>query len=189
MFIKGKLCELHALQENDEEARSFTEAVNEGLTTKYMFTGSIPMRVVDCKEVWEKERKAGSVQFGIWVGRKRERQVGCDLRWVMDGEFIGTCGLYSHRDIYRSWEFRILIFEPTALGRGIGTEATKLTVKYAFDRLNAHRVWLGVHEGNKGAIRAYKKAGFKLEGRLKDELYTFGKYSDAIRMGMVKREA
>lgn len=170
--MRGKLCELHALEGNDYEASRFTSAVNAGFTTRHLLTGSIPMRQIDIKEVWERERKAGSVEFGIYTGSK----------------FIGTCGLYSHRDIYRSWEFRILIFDPSATGHGIGTEATRLTVNYGFKRLNAHRIWLGVNEDNKGAIKCYLKVGFTQEGRLRDELYCFGKYRDAIRMGVLERE-
>lgn len=179
MFMKGDLCELRVLEGTDNEAWVFTRAVNAGLTTQHLFTGSIPMRPIDIQAVWKKEREAGSVEFGIWTPATADLYIG---------KFIGTCGLYSHRDIYRSWEFRILIFDPSAIGHGVGTEATRLTVNYAFQRLNAHRVWLGVHEKNVGAVKCYEKVGFKEEGRLRKELFTHGEYHDAIRMGILESE-
>ena len=171
-FIRGEKCELRILQETDEEMRIWTDGVMGNLDLRYMMTGSTPIRYIDVKEVWKKEREAGAVQFGIWISNT----------------FVGVCGLHSHRDVYRSWEFRILIFTHDAIGKGIGEEATRLTVNYAFNRLNAHRVHLGVHADNIGAIKCYEKVGFKEEGRLREDLYTYGKYADAIRYGILEGE-
>ena len=172
-FTAGSLCELHVLEPTPEEIASFTKAVNAGLTTKYMMTGSAPMRPIDFKKWVESERKARSVLFSI-------RTLG-EIP-------IGIVGLHCLREVYRSMEFRILIYDPSAIGSGIGTEATRLVVDYGFERLNLHRIWLGVHSDNKGAIRCYEKAGFKREGVLRDELFTYGKYADAIRMGVLEGE-
>lgn len=177
MFMKGDECELRALEENDWEAQTWTHYVNQGLTTQHLLTGSFPMRPIDIKAVWKKEREAGSVEFGIWVNTKD-----------FPSCFIGTCGLYSHRDIYQLWEFRILIFIPSMLGKGIGEDATRLTVNYGFQRLNAHRIWLGVNEANLGAIKCYQKVGFKEEGRKRKELYCHGEWLDAVQMGILKDE-
>lgn len=183
MFMKGKNLELRALLESEDEAETWTYYVNRGLTTKHLLTGSLPMRNIDIKAIWKKERDAGSVEFGIWVC--------CDL--CAGGcnhhrGFIGTVGLYSHRDIYRLWEFRILIFNKDYIGKGIGEEATRLVVDYAFNRLNAHRIWLGVNEANTGAIKCYEKVGFKEEGRKRKELFCFGQYFDAVQMGILEDE-
>lgn len=172
-FLKGPLCELRVLDPDDAmQVGTFTDYVNRGLTTQHLFTGSIPMRSKDYAAKWDQERKAGDIQFGVWV----------------DDVFIGTCGLHAHRDIYKSWEFRILLFNPEYLGRGIGTEATSLCVDYAFTRLNAHRVWLGVNEENKGAVNCYRKVGFTVEGLLRDEIFVFGHYVNAVRMGILEEE-
>ena len=182
-FIKGQLCELRALDPDDEmQVGSFTEAVNAGLTTKHLFTGSIPMRTKDYAAKWVQELKAGEILFGIWSTAKAD---GGNPQGPF---FIGTCGLHSHKDIYKSWEFRILIFDPAFLGKGIGTEATRLTTDYAFYRLNAHRVWLGVNAQNTGAVKCYEKVGYKLEGVLRDEIFCYGHYCDALRYAILEDE-
>lgn len=172
-FVRGSLCDLRVLDPEDPmQVGTFTEAVNAGLTTKFLFTGSIPMRTNDYRQKWISELKKGDILFGIWA----------------DDIFIGTCGLHDHRDIYKSWEFRILIFDPDYLGKGIGTEATRLLVDYAFTRLNAHRVWLGVNKENQGAVNCYLKVGFKIEGELRDEIFIYGRYVNTYRMGILEQE-
>lgn len=183
MFMRGEKCELRALDDEGWEAGVWTKAVNAGLTTQHLLTGSIPMRPIDIKAIWKKEREAGSVEFGIWDPAAHR-----DYMSTQSGQFIGTCGLYSHRDIYRLWEFRILIFNPDYIGKGIGEEATRLTVNYGFQRLNAHRIWLGVNEANVGAVKCYEKVGFKEEGRKRKELFCFGQYYDAVQMGILEDE-
>lgn len=185
MFMKGEKCELRALEESDHEATIWTKAVNAGLTTQHLFTGSIPMRPIDVKAVWKKEREAGSVEFGIWV-KGFQGDPGAGIPYFSG--FIGTCGLYSHRDIYKSWEFRIIIFDPRSVGHGVGKEATHLVTDYAFQRLNAHRVWLGVNAENLRALKCYLDCGYKIEGTLRDEIYCFGHYCDVIRMGVLENE-
>lgn len=182
-FCKGALCELRVLDPDDEmQVGTFTDYVNRGLTTQHLFTGSIPMRTKDYAAKWDQERKAGDIQFGIWTSTSAD---GGNPNGPF---FIGTCGLHSHRDIYKSWEFRILIFNPEFLGKGIGQEATRMCVEYAFTRLNAHKVWLGVNEENQGAFNCYRKVGFQVEGILREEIFCYGKYVNAVRMSILEQE-
>lgn len=45
---------------------------------------------------------------------------------------------------------------------GIGQEALKQIVDFGFDTLNLDIINLGVYDFNKGAIKCYEKAGFKI---------------------------
>lgn len=176
-FMRGQQVDLRVLEDGDAEA--FTKAVNAGLTTQHLFTGSIPMRPADYAKRWEAERAAGDILFAI-------ESIGLDN--VGGGRFVGTCGLHSHRDIYKSWEARFLIFDAEAVGRGIGKQVVRLLTDYAFRRLNAHRVWLGVSEDNKRAVKCYLDCGYVFEGRLRDEIFYQGDYHAAIRMSILEDE-
>ena len=55
---------------------------------------------------------------------------------------------------------------PDAWGHGYGTEATQLMVDHAFGTLGLHRIALYVFEFNERAIRAYRRCGFVIEGRV-----------------------
>ena len=81
--------------------------------------------------------------------------------------------------------FHITIGERDAWGRGLGTEATELMVEHAFLRLGLHRVGLSVFSYNLRAVRAYEKAGFRIEGRLREAILREGRYWDEIQMGIL----
>ena len=84
--------------------------------------------------------------------------------------------------------FHITIGERDAWGRGLGTEATELMLAHAFERLALHRVGLTVFSYNVRAIRAYEKAGFHVEGRLRDAIQRDGRYFDEVQMGILADE-
>ena len=169
-FIRGERVTLRVLE--DADAEIFTQKVNEGLTTEHLFTGSVPMRTKDYAKRWQQERDAGDVLFAI----------------DHNGHFIGTCGLHSHRDIYKSWEARFLICDSAEVGRGLGKEITGLLSAYAFQRLNCHRLWLGVSEANRRAVKCYLDAGFVFEGRLRDAIFYQGRYFATITMSILEDE-
>ena len=58
-------------------------------------------------------------------------------------------------------------------------------VEYGFDRLNLHRIDLGVFAEHKAAVRCYEKAGFKVEGRMREDLFQDGEYKDRLWMGLL----
>ena len=73
-------------------------------------------------------------------------------------------------------------------GSGFGTEAMKLGVRYAFMELGAQRISLGLHEYNPRALKAYEKAGFRLEGRTRGDTLREGKHTDGLWMGILRDE-
>ena len=105
-----------------------------------------------------------------------------------DGErrHVGNVWLWDIDPRHRKAELRIMIGEPSAMGRGAGTEAIDLACRYAFERLNLHRVYAYVLEINPRARRAFEKAGFVLEGTLRQERWFGDKYVDAFVLGRLR---
>ncbi len=101
---------------------------------------------------------------------------------------IGTTGLFRTDVRHRYAMFGIGIGDKSAWGKGYGTEATRLLVQYAFESLNLNRVCLEVFEYNPRGIRAYEKAGFRVEGRLRQDCYREGRYWDTVVMGVLREE-
>src|SRR5699024_5593488 len=67
-------------------------------------------------------------------------------------------------------------------GRGLGTEATRLTMQHAFEQQGLHRVSLEVYAFNPRARHVYEKVGFRLEGTMRDALRFDGGWVDAHLM-------
>lgn len=82
-------------------------------------------------------------------------------------------------------EYGIFIGEEDALGRGFGTEAAKLMLKYAFEKLSLHKIMLRVFADNTRAVQSYINAGFVQEGYFKEEVKINGVYKDIIFMAKI----
>ena len=101
---------------------------------------------------------------------------------------IGNIKLGPIDWISREAALGLLIGEKSFWGQGYGTEAVRLILDYAFKRLNLHKVCLGVHANHPEAIGAYKRAGFREEGRLREAAFIWGEYVDGLRMGVLREE-
>jgi len=101
---------------------------------------------------------------------------------------IGTTGLHDIDWKNRHAAFGINIGAKPEWGKGYGTEAAALTVQYAFETLNLHRVRLLVFESNARAIRTYEKVGFRREGVLREDHFHQGRYWNTITMAILQHE-
>ena len=73
-------------------------------------------------------------------------------------------------------------------GKGYGTDAMNIVLRYAFTEVNINRVSLNVFDYNPRAIRSYEKAGFRHEGRMRSYLNKEGKRWDMLFMGILREE-
>lgn len=173
-FIVGEKIYLRGLEKSDLTGNMFQWA-NDAEVTHYMFMGAMPNAIEQLeKEHEELIKSPKDVVFAI-------------IETKLDTH-IGNVGLYSIEWIGRSAELRIIIGEKGFWGSGYGTEATKLTLTYGFEKLNLQSVHLGVNADHVGAIKAYENAGFVREGTLRQIIYRNGRYYDAIRMSILREE-
>jgi len=74
------------------------------------------------------------------------------------------------------------------LGRGYGTDATQVAIRYGFNEMNLHRIQLIVLAFNHRAQAAYRKAGFREEGRRRDAVFHDGRFLDEILMSVLAKD-
>jgi RimJ/RimL family protein N-acetyltransferase len=122
-----------------------------------------------------------------WYGSRNDQTDRLDLMVVdrATATCVGEVVLNDWDEGNESCGFRILL-GPGGQGRGLGTEATRLLLDYAFAHLPLHRIELEVYAFNPRAQRAYEKAGFVVEGRLRDALRFDGERIDAIVMSVLR---
>lgn len=118
----------------------------------------------------------------------RESSLAFMIRTLSDDRVIGFVGLgrllWTHGDAWLG----IGLGEREYWGKGYGTDALRLILRYGFTELNLHRVSLGVFEYNPRAVRSYEKAGFVLEGRTRQDVRRDGRYWDSLWMGILREE-
>lgn len=134
--------------------------------------------------------------------RTLEQQIAAFERWDREDEGsvwflmhevstwrpIGWAGLQEIDPHHRSAEFGITIAEPDARGKGYGTEAAQLVLDYAFTARGLHCVYLTTAAYNIAGQRAYKKAGFREAGRVRECEFMGGKLWDMIYMDCLSTE-
>ena len=101
---------------------------------------------------------------------------------------VGSVYIRDIDHTHHKGEYGIFIGEESARGKGVGTSAAKLMIEYGFKELGLHRIYLRVLAGNEQAVRSYEKAGFEIEGYLKNDAYINGKYVDIVWMAIVNEE-
>lgn len=106
----------------------------------------------------------------------------------VDGAAVGTASLFDVDPLARHAEAGISLIAASR-GRGIGTEAITQLVRFGFERMNLRRIHLQAIASNVGAIRAYEKAGFVVEGRQREHAWVRGGYEDIVRMGILRDSA
>ncbi len=110
------------------------------------------------------------------------------IRTLTGDRLIGFISLDGIEWQHGSAFVGIGIGEPDLWGKGYGSEAMRLVLRYAFDYLHLERVGLDVFEYNQRAFRSYLKVGFVEEGRLRQFLNRDGRRWDLIYMGILREE-
>lgn len=173
VFLEGKLVALRSVEE--EDAPAIAKWLNDEEVTYCMFYGQFPMSTPQVAEMIKKQVESPNNVILIIEDKKTNRP-------------IGFGGLYDIHPTARKAEFRVLIGEKNYWSKGYGTETIELLTIYGFDRLNLNRVWLGATDENKAAVRAYEKAGYKVEGILRQDIYRNSRYYDSVRMSILREE-
>lgn len=83
---------------------------------------------------------------------------------------------------------RVLVGEKEFRGKGIGLQMVNSILDIAFNEMNLHRVDLGVFDFNKSAIACYQKAGFIIEGKLRECRKIDGQYWSLLNMSILEEE-
>jgi RimJ/RimL family protein N-acetyltransferase len=119
---------------------------------------------------------------------QEERPLTIEIKTPAGWEPIGNYGLFSIDWRIRSAELGIVIGAKESWDKGYGTEALGLILQFGFQTLNLNRIALRVYENNPRAIRAYEKAGFVHEGKLRQGHYHDGEYVDVFLMSILRSE-
>jgi len=80
------------------------------------------------------------------------------------------------------------IYKQDDWGHGYGREMIVLALRYAFNELNLHRVWLTTNGFNERAMKLYEKLGFRHEGRGREHILLDGTRWDIVYMGILRDE-
>src|SRR6185436_7373977 len=166
-MISGKKVHLRAYREDD--IKNVIAWVNDPAVTRYL----------------HEMRPRSVVEERAWLERTMNNEDPGSFSLAIessDGEYLGGVGLMNIDRRNGTAEVGIVIARPRDWGRGLGTEAMLLMVRYAFEELGLHRVQLRVYDFNDRGQKSYTKLGFVEEGRLREALFRHGSRHDVLIM-------
>ena len=112
------------------------------------------------------------------------------LQWGImrneDGRVLGTVTLLTAREQPRAEIGYIL--GSAHWRQGLGGEAQRLAIDFAFGELNLHRLEADTHPRNVASIRSLERLGFRIEGLQRERWLVAGERSDSLLMGLLASE-
>lgn len=127
-----------------------------------------------------------------WMRKDAEKDrpgnYGFMIQNIQEDRFIGITGLWGAADSHHGAFVSIGIGERELWGKGYGTDAMNVTLRFAFRELNLHRVNLFTFSINPRAIRSYEKVGFLQEGKIRGGMNRYGERGDLVYMGILRDE-
>lgn len=173
-FLRGANIYLRGLGRADLEGPYF-HWLNDREVTRWMLTGMFPNTEQAMVRFWEGQTQSPSdLLFAICLA---------------DGDrHVGNIGLHRIHWVCRSAEIGILLGEREVWGKGVGSEALRLVIEYAFVRLNLNRLYAGAVAKNVGSTRLFEKAGFSREGLMREAYFVDGAYEDCVTLSLLRRE-
>lgn len=101
---------------------------------------------------------------------------------------IGIIGLFNIDLKNKKAGFYITIGDIEHQGKGLAKKATLKFLKDVFKKFDLEKIYLYTDFENERAIRLYEKCGFKLEGKLKKELFYKGKFINRYYYAIFKED-
>lgn len=173
--LQGKTIQLRDYRQEDYAA--IRKWVNDPSTVQYLSTRFWPPQTsVDTQEFLDRmlHSSHNACNFVIADGG--------------DGSYLGQLDLFRLDWKLRCGEVGMVIGLETNRGRGVGTEALGLLLRYAFCTLGLERVELTVDMDNHPARRCYEKAGFVMEGVKRHAFYRDGAFCDIGMLSVLRQE-
>lgn len=93
------------------------------------------------------------------------------LTMMDDNEVVGYITLRTPANDLTEQRLGFVIVDDSKRGQGLGNALVSMAIKYAFEKLGATKVSLGVFENNPSAIHCYETAGFHRVSLPKTESY------------------
>lgn len=167
--IQGEKCYLRTFSEGDAK-----ELASLLLRNKYFWSTYEPLHR---DEFYTEEAQYKKILESLqMMSLKREFSFG-----IYSNEtdiLIGHISLYAIKKLPYSSAFVGYAMDEQFTQRGIATEAVRLTINFAFNYLNLHRIEAYISPQNLGSMRVVEKLGFQNEGLLRELLFINGYWVD-----------
>ena len=165
-FLAGRKVSLKILTIEDVD-ENYTRWMNDEKITQFLESRGKSYSIEDLRNYVEKIKESKSdVLFGIFEN-------GNNMH-------VGNIKIGKIDSFHMHAEVGIMIGDKGCWGKGYGTEAIGLVLKYAFSELCLNKLTAGMYSENVGAFKSFVNNGFRKVGVFKEHVLFKGKYIDMI---------
>ena len=119
---------------------------------------------------------------------KKNIQEGFEYAIEVDGKFAGAIGVTCFDDVYCCNGEIGYWLGKDFWHQGIMSQVLEMFIKEVFNKTNVTKLTSEVFSENIASQKTLEKAGFILEGKLKDHIYKNNQYYDAYIYGLLKKD-
>jgi ribosomal-protein-alanine N-acetyltransferase len=153
-----------------------------------VFQGLSHPEVIRCYGVSFESEEATREQMEWFASLERE---GSGIWWAMtkvdDGEFVGAIGFNNLSRIHRKAELGFWLL-PEHWRKGLVSEALPVVLAHGLDALGLHRMEATVETENTASMGVLQKAGFVLEGTLRDCEFKNGRFISLHVLALLRED-
>ena len=169
--LKGKQIFLRALEPEDLE---FVHAIENDENIWHLSNTQTPYSKFLIKQYLE------AAQKDVFEAKQ--------LRLVIsnfENQALGMIDMFDFDFINKRAGVGILIRHEIDRGKGIGSEALELLIKYSFTHLQLHQLYCNISEDNKVSLKLFTKQGFKKIGLKKDWTFSQNKFQNEYLLQLI----
>ncbi len=172
LYLRGSLVGLRPVEEGDLD-RCYVW-LNDWDVIR--FTSSWMPKTIGAERAWLTKDRSHNDDFSFAVVR------------LSDGLHVGNGGIHQVDWQGRCATMGLIIGDRTAQDRGLGRETEALLLRFAFMRLNLHRVQASVYSNNPRSRHVAELVGLRHEGTRRQRIFRDGKYYDEDVFGILRSE-
>ena len=173
-FLEGERVLLRPVVASDV-TEEYCTWLNDSEVNQFLETRFVPQSLEEIRRyVDQKSGKTDEIFFAICLKD--------------NGRHIGNVKIGPINWLHGAADISLFIGVKEFWGRGYAAEVIRMVTEYSFDRLNLHKVTAGCYDNNQGSAKAFLKAGFAIEGKLRKHLFFNGGYVDKVCLGCLRSD-
>ncbi|HKO48851.1 MAG TPA: GNAT family protein [Polyangiaceae bacterium] len=105
----------------------------------------------------------------------------------VDSQLIGRCGM-EQSEVEQTEAMLWYALAQDAWGHGYAVEAAQAVLRFGFEELRLHRIFVDIDPRNGASLRVAEKLGLRREGHFLETTWSQGEWTDSVIFALLDRE-
>ncbi len=171
-LVFGEKVYLRPIEKDDIDC-GWLDWINDRAINRHL-ASTLPVTRESLERYWEISQPPNAAMFAICLAE--------------DDTYIGNARLSEIDWVSRKAKYGRIIGDAQHRGRGLGSEALILLLRYGFHNLGLNRIYSSAIIENEVSLASNDKVGMSREGILRQEILRDGQFFDAVYLAMLRED-